>query len=392
MKKNVLVLYDFMPPFITGAYNRGLFLYNFFQKESKNFLVVSSNHTDIPKRENEEFLENVVYLEKNFSKRKIKKIMYFGSIKGLIDNYWVSNAVNYINSNLQFEPDLIYCSFPSFNTIFLASILQDMYFKNSEFILELRDPIKNYLYLSMKHPFSSLKTLFNHFSSGFVEKKYVGKFHKIITVSNYEADRIKTTYRVPNVYVLESGYFPRKVKPKSAILTNNNKINIGYFGSFSVSDPSRDIKKLKYFFDFIEKSEYKNRFTFNFFGNLKQKEIQFLKKYSFCKYEGVIKKDIESYIESQDILLVFNNNKYKGILTGKVFEYMSFNKPILLFSTYEVELNKFVEKIGGIVLNPLNITFEKLHEIEMLKEKQVLYDYMYSWDYKWNKLKEIISL
>ena len=90
-----------------------------------------------------------------------------------------------------------------------------------------------------------------------------------------------------------------------------------------------------------------------------------------------------------DALLIFNNNNYKGIITGKVFDYMKVGKPIILYSEQEIELVDIVEKKGGLWLNKNNINNETIDKIISLKNKKINYC-EYSWEANEKFLDDIL--
>lgn len=390
MKKNALLLYEYMPPYITGAYNRGLFLYNFFKKHFENYMIISSKHDNIPQKD-VIFLNEVRYFNKGSLNKfldKLKKIIFFGNIKGFIDKNWIQSTFEFLKDNEKFVPDIVYASYPGFNAVYLALLLKKLYPK-STYILELRDPLESYMSYDINF-LKTLKFLILNNSTKKIEKNILDKFDKIIAVSDYEKSKIMKLYKVKNVYTVKSGYY--KIDETFDNKSNDDKsklLHIGHFGSFSKSDVSRKINKLGYFFDFLERSKYKNLIQFNFYGRLTQKEIEFLNKYSFTKYHGVIKEDLIRYMIKEDVLFIYNNNKYKGILTGKLFEYMAANKPILAYSEYYTEFLDIINSTGGVVVNRRNINYELIEKIIELKKKEIKYN-NYLWEKREEELKSIL--
>ena len=52
-------------------------------------------------------------------------------------------------------------------------------------------------------------------------------------------------------------------------------------------------------------------------------------------------------IESSDLLLLLSYKGYDGIPTSKLFEYLSYNKPILLYPTDNGLLEKILTEVGS---------------------------------------------
>ena len=90
--KKILIVCEYLPPYITGAYNRGEFYLNFFPNYFKENIFIASNFNTILKRENYSMPEKAnVYriLLDNKAKNNCKFKKYFNIIfkKNKLDYY-----------------------------------------------------------------------------------------------------------------------------------------------------------------------------------------------------------------------------------------------------------------------------------------------------------------
>jgi len=394
--KKILIIYEYLPPYITGAYNRGEFYLNFFPNYFKENIFIASNFDVLFKRENYSIPEkaNIYRILLDSKKRNNCKLKrYFNIIfkKNKLDYYanskWVNGCLSLIRE-INYYPDIIFVSFPGYNALKLAIELKKSYFQKSKYVLDLRDPIIGYVT-------ESVKSKVHKWITEKIENDVIRNFDFVISASYYERDRLIKKYKLENIKTITSGYF----NDNSTVykIDNNLNVHIGYFGSFTISDVSRKISSLKNFFSCILKFNNKNitKIKFNFYGNLTRNEINYINKYNFCAYKGILKSNqkLNNAINSQDILTLYNINVYEGILTGKLFEYMAFKKPILVLSPANSEVAKFAKKIGGEYIDPLNCNEEDINKIISLANRKInLNEYeKYSWKCKEKEFFEVLS-
>jgi glycosyltransferase involved in cell wall biosynthesis len=87
-------------------------------------------------------------------------------------------------------------------------------------------------------------------------------------------------------------------------------------------------------------------------------------------------------MKSSSMLLFFdfNNDNYKGILTGKLFEYLASGRPILSFGIIN-DASKMIEKANaGVNVNETNL-IEKLNYYYKLYEKDKTLGFKHNWEY-----------
>ena len=91
--------------------------------------------------------------------------------------------------------------------------------------------------------------------------------------------------------------------------------------------------------------------------------------------------------------MLYNINIDKGVLPGKLFEYIAFKKPILVLSSAKSEVAKVVKEIGGEYIDPLNCNKKDVNKIISLASRKMnLNEYeKYSWEHKEKEFCEVFS-
>lgn len=397
--KKILIIYEYLPPYITGAFNRGEFFLNFFPKYFKENIFISSDFDNFFKREDYALqkMANVFRVSINYKNKgiynKFKK--YFNllfkknKLFYYVNSEWINGCLSLIKK-INYYPDIVFVSFPGYNSLELAIELKKNYFKKSKYILDLRDSIHIVGYDS-----KSLKSIISKSIRKKIENKVIGNFDFIISCNYYCRDLLIQKYKLENIKTITSGYFD--INNKVDKVKTKENISIGYFGSFSISDKSRKVYLLSSFFDYIAKYNNGNipKIRFIFYGSLTKDEVDFISQYEFCAYKGIIKtnKKLVNIVNLTNILMIYNAGNDRGMLTGKLFEYMAFKKPILVLSLKECELTKIVKEIGGECVNPINFKKEDVVRIVSLSSRKVnLREYeKYSWKHKEKELYDTFS-
>lgn len=125
---------------------------------------------------------------------------------------------------------------------------------------------------------------------------------------------------------------------------NNGKINVAFCGTANYP-----LRNVPYLLKVISKIKSQD-IVFHFFGNSNCKEL--IKcTFNNVKYHSfVLHEDIPSILESADFLLNLGTSETSTI-SGKIFEYMSFGKPII--SSYSIDNEsciKYLEKYKNYYL------------------------------------------
>lgn len=131
------------------------------------------------------------------------------------------------------------------------------------------------------------------------------------------------------------------------ILRNNKKIILRYIGNFYAH------RTVKYFVEVVEKLGTKllEKIEIELVGNYYQETLELINQ-SPCRKVFKIRKQVNhpraiELMKSSDILLLFIASKNgKGVLTGKIFEYIRSEKPILAMIPPDGEAATILRNLG----------------------------------------------
>lgn len=214
-----------------------------------------------------------------------------------------------------FNPDIIFSSATPYTSHLIAKRIKKKY--GTTWVAELRDLWADNHYI--KH---------SNFNS-FIEKTTLLKADTIVTISDPLVEKLKEKYEIP-IYKIQNAYDKYDYEQKDNSV-KNKKLKIIYTGSLYAGkrDPSPLFQALE------KKSELKKYVKIDFYGQKSSFLNSLIKKYKLdnnVSYRGeVSRQEIIQLQKQADILLLltWNNPLEKGILTGKLFEYIGSSKPIL---------------------------------------------------------------
>ena len=193
------------------------------------------------------------------------------------------------------------------------------------------------------------------------EKKWVGSAKAITSVSPVYTERISNFVNIPGVTILNG--FDEFKRP----INSNQKLSvfsITYNGTlYNTQDLEGFIEVILLCID-----KYKNRIDFcvNFPGvaydsnqlERIQKLIVGYESYFFITSRIAKEKVIEIQSKS-DLLLMLPHINIKGIPSSKLFEYLTFKKPVICFPSDHDIIEEILLDTGiGIILNDKNELFE----------------------------------
>jgi hypothetical protein len=168
----------------------------------------------------------------------------------------------------------------------------------------------------------------------------------LITVSSPLVEQLKELHKRDSVFVITNGFDPERVNIPSVELTN--KFTITYTGSLysGKQNPSKLFIALKGLI--ANKKINPNDIEVRFYGPKKEwltKEIEDYQLSAIVKQYGLIPREasLQKQRESQILLLLnWEDKRIKGVYTGKVFEYLGAQRPILVIGGYRGDV---VEKL-----------------------------------------------
>jgi hypothetical protein len=217
------------------------------------------------------------------------------------------------------------------------------------------------------------------------EKRILKNVDKIITVSKPLSEIMENVYNNKEVYTIENGFDPEEfpnwkkdliIKPKI-----KNKLIISYLGTIypEKRDPSILFEAVNELID--EKIISKEQIEIDFYGDNKKQleDIIFKKnynKYKIINIRGFVSRNESLKIQKESDLLLFlewNDISAKGVLTGKLFEYLVSGTPILSIGiTNKNAAGEIIEKTktGKLFINKTDLKEEL---IRIFKTKQIAF-------------------
>ncbi len=250
--------------------------------------------------------------------------------------------------------DLIYSSSPPF-TVHLIGFFAKLILKKP-WVVDMRD-------LWVLNPYSKPPTRFHQRISRYLEYKILKSADKVITVSDPLCARLKEAYPSVNpekFRVITNGYDNEDFL--SRITDKDNKFSIGHVGSlYAGQTPLHFLKALGSLKKEIAKLEKKMAVTF--LGGIDRNNRKILEEVvqNFQLEDVVIRKEAVSHREAIDhmlrfdVLLLIIGKENKGCLTGKLFEYLATQKPILALAEDGPARKLIQESQRGVAVDPEDI-------------------------------------
>jgi len=247
--------------------------------------------------------------------------------------------------------DIIYSSSGPPSSAIVASILQRC--SNLPWIAEFRD------LWSDNHV--DIRKTYIHKIDNLIERITLSNVHAFVTVSEPLKEILYKKYSKPS-FVIYNGYDPEDY-PLNVELTK--KFTITYTGKIYLG--KRDPGLLFEVVSGLSKKGIINvsNFEIRFWGSELDIVKDLANKYGIEDYVYIggkvpYKESLKHQKESWLLLLLeWNDPRAKGVLTGKVFEYLGSGRPILSISYNEGALNDLLEKTkSGVLLN----SYEELEE------------------------------
>ncbi|MDC0176703.1 glycosyltransferase family 4 protein [Polaribacter sp.] len=260
--------------------------------------------------------------------------------------FWVKSSVRYLQTYLNSNKiDTIISTGPPHSMHLIAQKLHQK--NNIKWIADLRDPWSD---LYFNKDFNQLSFAKN--KNKRLEEAVLKNADCVLTVSNsLKEEFAKAASRVE----LITNGFDDEVLTKNRIELDH-KFSISYIGLLpKQSNPTILFKVLK---ELCSQNEnFKKELKLNFIGDISneiQTEVinhQLIDNVNFVGYVDH-QKAIEYQIKAQVLLLLIPNvEKSKGILTGKIFEYLAAKRPILAIGPEQGDLAAIIKETNaGVVV------------------------------------------
>jgi len=183
-----------------------------------------------------------------------------------------------------------------------------------------------------------------------LESRVIKSCDKLITVSEYLKTEFEEMGGEGKSYSVTNGY--DKIDFENQEIFQEEKFVISYLGLLpKVSNPEIFWKVLNEISQ--ENENFKKDLELRFIGTLDSSIIGELKKNNLIQnsnFIGVVKhSELKKFFRSTQVLLLLipNVENSKGILTGKIFEYLAAKRPILAFGDPEGEVNDMLEEANA---------------------------------------------
>jgi len=349
--KKVLIIAYYFPPLGGAGVQRTLRFVKYLPelgwmptvvtvKDNKYYSKDVSLLSNIPKQVEVLHIPGFEFLNyyQRFKEFKLHKIIsLLDKITAIPDRqiFWFNNVKKKLSKMINLKDfDLIYATYGPGSNLLVGQWLKKKY--QLPFIIDFRDDwsnhpqIKGNMWLRLKQP------IFVKY-----EKKCVDASEKVICQN--ENMKINFIMKYPNknknkFAIIPSGYDEEVFKAREElqnVFFSCDKFNIIYTGSFyGFQSPERFIKAIKALIK--EKPSYQEKLRIYFIGNVKTKEVlgymkeeimkKILKIIPFMSHESLLQ-----YLYRADLLLLIIGEMpgAKAVYTGKLFEYIAINKPIL---------------------------------------------------------------
>ncbi|WP_375240578.1 glycosyltransferase family 4 protein [Polaribacter sp.] len=349
-----------------------------YPKEDKTLLNEVPKNIKILKQPIWEPTDLLFWKKNNKQKKGVSNVSNGGFLSFVRGNFfipdpkvfWVNSSVKYLQKIIDSsEIDVIISTGPPHSMHLIAQKLHQK--NNLKWIADFRDPWSNLYY---NKDFNQLSFAKNKNIK--LEKSVLKNADCILTVSNtLKKEFLKTAKRVE---VITNG-FDDEVVTKN-IIRLDKKFTISYIGLLpKQSNPTVLFKVLEKLC--LQDSSFKNDLQINFIGDIVNDVKQDIQRFNLSentKFLGYLPhhKAIEYQKKSQVLLLLIPNVlNNEGILTGKLFEYLTAKRPILAIGPEKGDLATILEETNaGKIVNFDN-------EIKLSEEIKSLYN-----DFKNNKL------
>lgn len=207
-----------------------------------------------------------------------------------------------------------------------------------------------------------------------LEIDVLSKADSLVTVSTDLSERLRKIHRYKKIHSISNGFDPDDMHINNKL---TNKFTITYTGSLysGKRDPSKLFEALEELLPITIRPE---DIEIRFYGPEEEWLNQEIEYYSLSKIAynlGKISREtsLEKQMESQILLLLlWNHPKETGVFTGKIFEYLAAQRPILA-----------IGGPNGVVKDLLEETGAGKYATSATEIKEILKNYYY--EYKINR-------
>jgi glycosyltransferase involved in cell wall biosynthesis len=267
--------------------------------------------------------------------------------------YWRKTVLRNADKIIRYiKPDVILVSYPTIEVLEVGVYFAEKY--KLPLISDFRDGL---LFESIE--VKNLKHTVTRRQYEILEGKVAKLAHLILTVSEPLSAYFRERYFHSNVFTLHNGFDPDDIMADMAVVLNSDIINIVHTGRIELSDAdNRAIEVLSTALAMLilQVPDILLKCQFHFMGQYSKREVQLLApfvKKNFVKLWGNQSRAKALGLQSQaDVLLLSTAPDKTTIATGKLFEYLCANKPILAL-TRGTEAERIILKTdAGFIVAP----------------------------------------
>ena len=265
--------------------------------------------------------------------------------------WWVKPSVSFLKEYItEHQIENVITTGPP-HSMHLIGLGLKKYFKtNIQWLTDFRDPWTR-IYTNEELSLSRYSK--NRLAK--LEKEVIENCDKLVTVSDFLKQEFELLGAKGKAYTIYNGFDTTdylKSREKQDEIDNDSKFVISYIGLFpGLSNPSHLWKKLA---ELVETNQdFKNDLKIVLVGNIDSiilNDIDENGLLPFVELTGIVPHDIAvEYQKKSDLLLLCIPNvlNSKGILTGKLFEYLASKKPILAFGDVAGDVAKILKETNG---------------------------------------------
>ncbi len=284
--------------------------------------------------------------------------------------FWIRPSVKLLSTYVKNNKfDVIVSSGPPHSTHIIAQKIANNF--NVKWVADFRDPWTNIDYYKdlMLSNWADRK----HKK---MEKSVLLNADLVLTVGHTLANELRNL-GANNIHVVENGFDKKDLLNTDVSL--DEKFSISHIGSFT---PSRNHQSFwKAIKELLNEDElFAKKFQLKLIGKVDYSVLESIKGYGLEQYlhhipylahDLVIKQQINSHLL---LLMVNNTPNAKGIITGKIFEYMASSRPTLIIGPTDGDVAKIVHKCNAGVSCDINYVAKIKKEILNIFYKKSLYN------------------
>ena len=276
---------------------------------------------------------------------------------GVLKRFWHDTVLKHSDEIIDhIKPDAIFASYPLIEALEIGIALSEKY--QLPLISDFRDGL---LFESLEADKLLCEANLLYYQA--VEAQTVLASKLILTVSEPISSYFRDHYAHSNVRTLHNGFDPNDIAPDTSFAMKPDVINIVHTGRLELSrldtaGRGRGVDALSTSLQILSKRspEIMMKLNFHFVGQLSQPEHDCLAPFvsqGIVYLWGQQSRAIALGFQTKaDVLLLITAPDMSSIATGKLFEYLAANKPILAL-TRGTEAERIVRETGsGVTVSP----------------------------------------